>query len=288
MSFRNHKIIIVSNLAVLGVAVVSFLLIRSAIAQTATTSPSGLREIATESATSTPILHAFVASTSPLLREVHIIGTKYTDYFTDGSTLTLFPGDPEIHANIAKPNAPIPTREGLTWDHSIGTYLYDTPSGDLEVGTFALQPNGSYIAYLATTTIEHATSTPFLPARIVVLREHPVTGAPASPQGEVLSATAKNAPVEKAATTTKAASAVEEAPAPTDSLPVQENSTTTNEAAGATQENPEVNTTTAAETNSASSTETQEEIGQVLGASTEENPTSESDTSATTSAPEGQ
>src|SRR3989344_8619153 len=184
MSFRNHKIIIVSNLAVLGVAVVSFLLIRSAIAQTATTSPSGLREIAAESATNTPILDAFVASTSPLLREVHIIGTKYTDYFTDGSTLTLFPGDPEIHANIAKPNAPIPTREGLTWDHSIGTYLYDTPSGDLEVGTFALQPNGSYIAYLATTTIEHATFTPIPAARNRLFRANPGAEPPWVPTGD--------------------------------------------------------------------------------------------------------
>ncbi|WP_156795411.1 hypothetical protein [Bradyrhizobium icense] len=79
------------------------------------------------------------------LTEVHIIGTKYTDYFTDGATVTSYPGDPEIHAHIAEPNAPIPTHEGLTWVHSTGSYLYDTSSGDLEEGQYAMQPNGSYI-----------------------------------------------------------------------------------------------------------------------------------------------
>src|SRR4030095_762842 len=71
------------------------------------------------------------------LTEVHIIGTKYIDYFTDGTTITSYPGDPEIHAHIAEPNAPIPTHEGLTWVHSVGNYLYDTESGDLEEGQYA-------------------------------------------------------------------------------------------------------------------------------------------------------
>jgi len=79
------------------------------------------------------------------LTEVHIIGTKYTDYFTDGRTVVSFPGNPKIDGNLDKPNAPIPTHAGLTWDHTTGGYLYDTPSGDLEVGDYALQPNGSYI-----------------------------------------------------------------------------------------------------------------------------------------------
>ena len=76
---------------------------------------------------------------------VHIIGTKYIDYFTDGTKTYTFPGDPEIHAHIAEKDAPIPTHEGLTWVHSTGQYLYDTASGDLEVGQYALQPNGTYI-----------------------------------------------------------------------------------------------------------------------------------------------
>jgi hypothetical protein len=79
------------------------------------------------------------------MTEVHIIGTKYTDYFTDGTTVTSYPGDPDIDSHLSEPNAPIPTHEGLTWVHTSGQNLYDTPSGDLEVGQYAVQPDGSYI-----------------------------------------------------------------------------------------------------------------------------------------------
>jgi hypothetical protein len=79
------------------------------------------------------------------LTEVHIIGTKYIDYFTDGTTVASYPGDPEIDSHFSEPNAPIPTREGLTWLRTIGDNLYDTPSGDLEVGQYALQSDGSYV-----------------------------------------------------------------------------------------------------------------------------------------------
>src|SRR5262249_52829354 len=41
--------------------------------------------------------------------EVHIIGTKYVDYFTDGSTTIAVPGDANIDGNLDKPNAAIPT-----------------------------------------------------------------------------------------------------------------------------------------------------------------------------------
>src|SRR5215831_7378148 len=76
---------------------------------------------------------------------VHINGTKYIDYFTDGSTTIAVPGDPNIDGNLDKPNAPIPTHAGMTWSHTTGDNRYDTPSGDLEVGDYAVQPNGSYI-----------------------------------------------------------------------------------------------------------------------------------------------
>ena len=79
------------------------------------------------------------------LTEVHIIGTKYVDYFTDGTNTYTVPGDPQIHVHIAEKDAPIPTRPGLTWLRTIGGYLYDTASGDLEVGQYAVQPDGSYI-----------------------------------------------------------------------------------------------------------------------------------------------
>jgi hypothetical protein len=54
------------------------------------------------------------------LTEVHIIGTKYVDYFTDGTTVTAYPGDPEIDAHLAEKDAPIPMHEGLTWVHTTG------------------------------------------------------------------------------------------------------------------------------------------------------------------------
>jgi hypothetical protein len=96
--------------------------------------------------TSTAAASDSVTPTAPQgLTEVHIIGTKYVDYFTDGTTITSYPGDPAIDSNFDKPNAPIPTHEGLTWDHTTGGYKYDTPSGDLEGGDYAVQPNGSYI-----------------------------------------------------------------------------------------------------------------------------------------------
>jgi len=79
------------------------------------------------------------------LTEVHIIGTKYIDYFTDGSTTIPVPGDPVIDGHLSDPGAPLPTHEGMTWVHTTGRSLYDTPSGDLEVGDYAVQADGSYI-----------------------------------------------------------------------------------------------------------------------------------------------
>jgi len=46
--------------------------------------------------------------------KVHIIGTKYIDYFTDGSTTIAIPGDPKIDGNLDKPDAPMPTHAGMT------------------------------------------------------------------------------------------------------------------------------------------------------------------------------
>jgi hypothetical protein len=46
---------------------------------------------------------------------------------------------------LGKRDASTPTHEGLTWVHTTGQNLYDTPSGDLEVGDYALQTNGDYI-----------------------------------------------------------------------------------------------------------------------------------------------
>jgi hypothetical protein len=113
----------------------------SVVADETTTTPSTAAE------TTTGPSNLIVPTEPPPqgLAEVHIIGTKYIDYFTDGTTITSYPGDPKIDSNFDKPNAPIPTHDGLTWDHTAGQNLYDTPSGDLEVGDYAVQANGSYI-----------------------------------------------------------------------------------------------------------------------------------------------
>jgi hypothetical protein len=79
------------------------------------------------------------------LAVVHIIGTKYIDYFMNGTTTVAFPGDSAIDSNFDKPDAAIPTLDGLTWVRTIGDNLYDTPSGDLEVGDDAVQADNSYI-----------------------------------------------------------------------------------------------------------------------------------------------
>lgn len=216
MRFRAPRVLIIVNLAVLVAVSVSFLLIRNAVAQSATSTPTDPLPADTSSETLSTAAAAASIDAAPQLqqlREVHIIGTKYTDYFTDGSTVFSFPGDPEIAKNFDKPNAPQPSHEGLMWVQTTGTHLYDTPSGDLEIGTFALQQNGTYVAYLATTTIANATSTPYLPARVVVMQEHPVTGAQA-PRGEVkgasTSATNGGEEVGSASTTLNESRAVSE------------------------------------------------------------------------------
>ena len=76
---------------------------------------------------------------------MHVVGSKYVDFFTDGATIFSFPGDPSIDANLNKPNASIPTHAGLTWVSSKGMEAYDTASGDLEAGTYAQEVNGSFI-----------------------------------------------------------------------------------------------------------------------------------------------
>lgn len=81
------------------------------------------------------------------ITEVHIIGIKYIDYFTEGTTaITSYPGDPDIDSHLSEPNAPIPTHEELTWVHTTGQNLYDTPSGDLEPGDYAYRVDGSIVS----------------------------------------------------------------------------------------------------------------------------------------------
>jgi hypothetical protein len=120
----------------------------------------------TNEATSSSAATVAPATTSAVLKEVHIIGTKYIDYFTDGTIVTSSPGDPQIDAHLSEPNAATPTHEGLTWAHTTGQNLYDTPSGDLEVGDYAIEANGErlendppFVSSTTTPAQEAQTST---------------------------------------------------------------------------------------------------------------------------------
>jgi hypothetical protein len=175
MKLLHHSWVVISVLLVIVLSAVTFLIVKPALAQVDATSIDHL-EISTTTAldqgdvsasssstdatvtdgSNTTGAAAAVESATPTdmapsepppqgLVEVHIIGTKYIDYFTDGTTITAYPGDPEIDGNLNKPDAPIPTHEGLTWVHTTGGYLYDTESGDLDVGEYAVQPNATYI-----------------------------------------------------------------------------------------------------------------------------------------------
>jgi hypothetical protein len=123
-------------------------------------------------------------SSAQSLTEVRIIGNKYVDYFTDGTTLTSFPGDSNMDSHLDQPNAPPPAREGLTWDHTATQFLYDTPSGDLDPGDYAQMPSGGYIAHYPTTVYTDATST-------VTQPDH-ITTSPSIPTWDHLTPTVGN------------------------------------------------------------------------------------------------
>jgi hypothetical protein len=109
----------------------------------------------------------------PTLKLVHVVGTKYIDYFTDGTKTYSFPGNPDIDANLNKPNAPIPTHFNLQWVSTSGMEAYDTPSGDLEVGDYAQEADGSYISNVPAYTYTDATSSVPIAAHIASSKTDP-------------------------------------------------------------------------------------------------------------------
>src|SRR6516164_5971217 len=61
----------------------------------------------TDNATSTASVASSTSSVSrakgkPALKRVHVVGSKYVDFFTDGTTTYSFPGDPLLDANLNK------------------------------------------------------------------------------------------------------------------------------------------------------------------------------------------
>jgi hypothetical protein len=111
----------------------------------------------------------------PTLKLVHVVGTKYVDYFTDGTKTYSFPGDPKVDANLNKPNAPIPSHGNLKWVSTSGMDAYDTTSGDLESGDYAQEADGSYISNVPAYTYTDATSSVPIAAHIATSKTDPTT-----------------------------------------------------------------------------------------------------------------
>ena len=109
----------------------------------------------------------------PTLKLVHVVGTKYIDYFTDGAKTYSFLGNPDIDSNLNKPNAPIPTHGNLTWVSTSGMEAYDTASGDLESGDYAQEADGSYISNVPAYTYTDATSSVPIAAHIATSKTDP-------------------------------------------------------------------------------------------------------------------
>jgi hypothetical protein len=113
----------------------------------------------------------------PSLKLVHVVGTKYIDYFTDGTKTYSFPGNPDIDSNLNKPDAPIPTHGNLAWVSTSGMEAYDTPSGDLESGDYAQEADGSYISNVPAYTYTDATSSVPIAAHIATSKTDPTVAA---------------------------------------------------------------------------------------------------------------
>ena len=117
------------------------------------------------------------SSGKPTLKLVHVVGTKYIDYFTDGTKTYSFPGNPDIDSNLDKSNAPIPTHSNLKWVSTSGMEAYDTPSGDLETGDYAQEADGSYISNTPAYTYTDATSSVPILAHIATSKTDPTAAA---------------------------------------------------------------------------------------------------------------
>jgi hypothetical protein len=113
------------------------------------------------------------SSSKPTLKLVHVVGSKFIDYFTDGKKTYSFPGNPDIDSNLNKPNAPIPTHGNLQWVSTSGMEAYDTPSGDLEVGDYAQEADGSYVSNVPAYTYTDATSSVPIAAHIATSKADP-------------------------------------------------------------------------------------------------------------------
>ena len=162
----------------------------------------------------------------PALKLVHVVGSKYVDFFTDGTTIFSFPGDPSIDANLNKPNASIPTHAGLTWVSSKGMQAYDTTSGDLEPNTYAQEENGSFITN-ASGFPASATSTTLIAFSLL---DPTLDASPVSPAPKTTEASVPPSPAHAPAADTSAASTTSPLPDTSASASSTPNASTTTSA----------------------------------------------------------
>ena len=132
------------------------------------------------------------SSGKPTLKLVHVVGTKYVDYFTDGKKTYSFPGNSDIDANLNKPNSPIPYHSGLKWVSTSGMEAYDTASGNLKSGTYAQEADGSFISNIPSYTYTDATSSVPIAAHIAASKIDPTVAAPVT-SGDITSGTTTTA-----------------------------------------------------------------------------------------------
>jgi hypothetical protein len=65
----------------------------------------------------------------------------------------------------------------MTWDKTEGMPAYDAASGDLEIGQYAQQANGSFVVHYPAQTYTDATSTVQWPDRITTVNKDPTIAA---------------------------------------------------------------------------------------------------------------
>lgn len=166
----------------------------SASTTTPTTSTSSTPIVTTATIQTTPQTSQPVTSGKPSLKLVHVVGTKYVDYFTDGKKTYALAGDPSVDGKLNLPNAPTPFHSGLKWVSTSGMEAYDTTSGDLEVDDYAQEADGSYIYKTPAYTYTDATSSVAVSAHIAFSKTDPT-------QFATTSSTTTNAPITDAIVT---------------------------------------------------------------------------------------
>lgn len=89
-------------------------------------------------------------------KQANILGEKAWNVFEDSQgNLIKEECTLDEYKSLALPNPTNPTKDGHLWRYSYTDWHYDTPSGRLEDGHFAVQPNGKVVAKRANKDQEN-------------------------------------------------------------------------------------------------------------------------------------